>query len=236
MANFRLPGPIGLNQKPIEAFSTAHRSEIGNRRRNQGPSLSVHLSNAGHRETFVNFDPSSHVTVFVWVSHIKSKSPGHAASALQPGAETPQAGYVSFAPLTEGDMDGPGKFYPKSHDIKHYGTVSQTSNERRGVWIANLYGLNITQMMKRLENDLSSVPNYSVPKNQCATTVHRYLQIGGADPLASWWSSHVVGGIWSPDDIEDYAKSIAENTKNLGSNYKKYSGVGTVWGGSKETQ
>ena len=90
--------------------------------------------------------------------------------------------------------------------------------------------------MKRLENDLSSVPNYSVPKNQCATTVHRYLQIGGADPLASWWSSHVVGGIWSPDDIEDYAKSIAENTKNLGSNYKKYSGVGTVWGGSKETQ
>lgn len=235
MANFRLPGPVGLNQKPMDAFSAAPRSDSGNRRRNPAPSSSLHLSHAGHRETFANFDPNSHVTVFVWVSHIKSTSPGHAAIALQPGAETPQAGYVSFAPLTEGNIDGPGKFYPKSHDIKHYGTVSQTSNERRGVWIANLYGLNITSMMKRLESDLSSVPNYSI-SNQCATTVHRYLQIGGGDQFASWWSSHVVGGIWSPDDVEDYAKSIADNTKNLGSNYKKYSGVGTVWGGSKETQ
>lgn len=230
MANFRLPGPIGLHLNPFQTFSTstADTLESRDRGRTSSSKSASTLGDTEHRAISSNFYLHSYVTVFVWVSHVGSTSPGHAALALRPNAQTPQAGYVSFAPLEQGTISGPGHFYTKDHDIEHYGSISLSSKERRGVWIANLYGLNIALMIQRLERDLLDAPQYSIA-NECATTVHRYLQIGGGDQFASWWSSHVMG-FWSPDDVEDYARSIADNTKTLGSNYQKYSGVGTVWG------
>ncbi len=172
----------------------------------------------------------SFVTVFVWVSLVKAVSPGHAAISLHPEAKIPEEGYVSFAPLEEGSISGPGCFYPKNHDMQHYGSIESPPGERRGVWTANLYGLDVNAMYQQLRIDLKNVPHYSI-SNECATTVHRYLQIGGGDQFASWWSRNVLG-FWSPDDVEDYARSIAENTRNLGSNFRKHSGQGTLWSGS----
>ena len=70
-------------------------------------------------------------------------------------------------------------------------------------------------------------PIYS-PRNQCAAQVHHYLQIGGGDKLASLWSRNTFA-IWSPDDVEDYARSIVSATSNLGSSGVKIEGEGTMF-------
>lgn len=147
------------------------------------------------------------VKVYVWVSLIKSSSPGHAAMEIGRGS-TPETGYVSFAPLVEGSISGAGKYFDKEHDKQHYAG--------RGLWKGYIYGLDTEKMLKALKADLASPPHYG-PLNECATTVRRYLVEGGGNDLASWWSSWSLGGVVSPDDLEDYAKSIVHATKHIGS-------------------
>lgn len=156
------------------------------------------------------------VTVYVWVSLLKAKSPGHAA--LQIGdAVYPQQGYVSFAPLESGKIRGAGKFYDKFHDDEHY--------SGRGVWIGHIFGLNTDAMLKKMAEDLGAVPAYG-PMNECATTVRQYLKIGGGDEFASAWSRNSVPPI-SPDDVEDFARSIVNKTKDKGSSAIKVQGEGS---------
>jgi len=164
------------------------------------------------------------VRVYVWVSHIQSGSPGHAALQIG-GGKTPDDGYVSFAPEVQGSVSGPGKFYDKSHDDKHY--------NGRGVWIGTIWGLDIAAMRIKLREEYKGGMHYSY-RNECATTVKRILIKGGGDKLASWWSRKNVGPI-SPDDVEDFARSIVENTKPNGSYSEKINGVGTTMF-SKESQ
>ena len=164
------------------------------------------------------------VRVYVWVSHIQSRSPGHAALQIERGT-TPDAGYVSFAQEVQGSVSGPGKFYDKSHDEKHY--------KGRGVWIGTIWGLDTVAMGEQLRKEYEGGMHYGA-RNECATTVKRILSIGGGDKLASWWSRENVGPI-SPDDVEDFARSIVEKTKPNGSYSEKINGVGTTMF-SKESQ
>lgn len=233
MTNLRLPGPLGTLPASSPELGMQQLLNRLKPKRNEGPKIQKPSAEHTQPRKVSSLAQHSYVTVYIWVSHLASGSPGHAAIALCPGAETPEEGYVSFAPLKEGSPKGPGKFYDRAHDVKHYGNISQSSEERRGVWIANLYGLNVADMLLQLKKDLENVPEYVIPSNQCATTVQRYLQKGGGDDYASWWTRKVLG-FWTPDDVEDYAESIADNTKKLGSNYKKYAGIGTLYGGSKE--
>ena len=82
-------------------------------------------------------------------------------------------------------------------------------------------------MMHHLMHALHHSETYSL-FNECATQVHRYLKIGGGDSYAGTWSKHVIG-FWSPDDVEDYAKSIVNHTRRLGSTGHKFRGAGTVF-------
>ncbi len=233
MTNRRLPGPLGTLPASSPELGMQQLLNRPQPKQNKATTIQKPFAEQSQTPKISTLAQHSYVTVYIWVSHFASKSPGHAAMALCPGADTPEAGYVSFAPLKEGSPKGPGKFFDRAHDIKHYGNISQSSDERRGVWIANLYGLNVTAMLQLFASDRENVPEYVIPSNQCATTVQRYLQHGGGDNYASWWTRKVIG-FWTPDDVEDYAESIADNTKKLGSNYKKYAGIGTLYGGSKE--
>lgn len=165
------------------------------------------------------------VRVYVWVSHIQSGSPGHAAIQIECGT-TPATGYVSFAPEVQRSISGPGKFYDKSHDDEHYSS--------RGVWIGTIWGLDTENMRKQLRKEYEGGMHYHVLNSQCATMVKRILSIGGGDKLASWWSRNNVGPI-SPDDVEDFARSIVEKTKPNGSYSEKINGLGTTMF-SKESQ
>lgn len=160
-----------------------------------------------------------HAIVIVWVSLLKAKSPGHAAMMIRPNARTPAHGYISFAPRKSGDLYGPGKFYDFQHDCKHY--------KDRGFWIGCIHGLDTDKMMKQFLTDFAQPQTYSV-FNECATQVARYLKHGGGDQYASLWSSKVVG-CWSPDDVEDYARSIVVGTKSKGSHARKIKGQGTMF-------
>jgi len=231
MAKFRIPGPLGrigptqktLGNESIDRFlrldGTPKRPAAGR----SGAFESCNQDAGESTETVAG----EYVTVFVWVSLIKAMSPGHAALAIRPNATKPEDGYVSFAPEQAGSIAGPGFYYPKEHDIDNYGDIQSDSTQGRGLWVANIFGLDTAPMKLQLENDLKNPPRYSL-SNQCATTVHRYLQLGGGDEVASWWSRNVIG-FWSPDDVEDYAKSIVENTASLGSTARKHSGEGTVF-------
>lgn len=158
------------------------------------------------------------VIVYVWVSLTKSGSPGHAAMEIGFGT-TPATGYISFAPLQEGSMSGAGKFYDKAHDNEHY--------KGRGLWIGYIYGLDTGKMLTKLATDIAAPPHYG-PLNECATTVRTYLVAGGGDGFASWWSSWSLGGVVSPDDLEDYAKSIIARTKDKGSYERSVRGEGSL--------
>lgn len=162
-----------------------------------------------------------YVVVRVWVSLVKASSPGHAALAIRPTAQLPDEGYVSFAPQKSGSVYGPGKFYPWEHDKKHYVDTG------RGVWTGHIFGLDVPKMLRQFLNDLAQPQTYSI-FNECATNVRRYLALGGGDKFASAWSRNVVG-FWSPDDVEDYARSIIKNTQQLGSFGIKTKGQGTLF-------
>lgn len=163
----------------------------------------------------------NYVIVRVWVSLLKSKSPGHASLAIVPTAKTPEEGYVSFAPLKSGSMHGPGKFYSWDDDHRHYvGT-------NRGVWTGFIFGLDQQAMLQRFKSDLAQPQIYSI-FNECATNVHRYLEHGGANRFASLWSRNALF-FWSPDDVEDYARSIVNGSQHLGSQGVKTKGKGTVF-------
>ena len=159
------------------------------------------------------------VTVYVWVSLVSAKSPGHAALSIRPSAERPLDGYVSFAPKASGSIYGPGHFFDRAHDTEHY--------SKRGVWIGTIYGLDVDKMTRQFRIDCRAPQTYS-PFNECANVVHRYLAIGGGDELAGRWSRHALL-TWSPDDVEDYARSIVENTTRLGSTGTKRRGEGTMF-------
>ena len=166
----------------------------------------------------VSATPQVPVIVYVWVSLVKSGSPGHAAMEIG-GGTTPATGYVSFAPLVEGSISGAGKFFDKEHDRSHYAG--------RGLWIGCIYGLDTEKMLQKLKADLASPPAYG-PLNECATTVRTYLVEGGGNELASWWSSWSLGGVVSPDDLEDYAQSIVERTRDRGSYDHSVRGEGSL--------
>ena len=168
----------------------------------------------------------SHVVVRVWVSRIKKTSPGHASLAIHPNAHTPEEGYVSFAPVKSGSVHGPGKFYSYKHDHHSY-MVKQTNEKTRGYWIGHIYGLDTTKMMNQFAEDSSHPQTYSI-FNECATQVHKYLQIGGGDNFSTSWNRTAML-FWSPDDVEDYAKSIIKHTHHLGSRGHKIVGAGTVF-------
>lgn len=167
----------------------------------------------------------SFVTVRVWVSRLKKTSPGHASLALFPHSHSPQTGYISFAPARSGNISGPGKYYDYHHDFGSYSTPSD--DKSRGCWIGTIYGLDVEKMWQHYSQQLSSPPWYSI-MNECATQVHEYLVIGGGDKYASWWARNAIG-FWSPDDVEDYAKSIIKNTRELGSKEQKIVGAGTIF-------
>lgn len=167
----------------------------------------------------------SFVTVRVWVSRLKMHSPGHASLALFPQSITPSTGYISFAPEKSGSVNGKGKFYDYQHDFENYNNSSDTG--ARGCWIGTIYGLDINKMWKEFSKHLSNPPWYSI-RNECATQVHHYLELGGGDQFASRWSRNAIG-FWSPDDVEDYAKSIIKNTIHLGSKEQKVVGAGTIF-------
>jgi hypothetical protein len=157
------------------------------------------------------------VRVYVWVSLIKARSPGHAALSIG-DAIYPSEGYVSFAPAVSGSISGAGKFYDRNHDTSYYA--------RRGVWIGTIYGLDTAAMLHAISKEVASPPAYGA-FNECATTVRRILKIGGGDTHASWWSSWNTHPI-SPDDVEDYASSIVDNTKTIGSSAVRIRGEGTI--------
>lgn len=160
------------------------------------------------------------VTVYVWVSLLKANSPGHAALSMGPAAATPQSGYLSFAPRVAGSAHGPGHFYSRAHDVEHYA--------KRGVWIGTIYGLDVDSMMRSFHQERMTPPTYSL-LNECSTVVHRYLAIGGGDKLASQWSRTLLVNVWSPDDVEDYARSIVNATATLGSQGIQRRGEGTIF-------
>lgn len=165
----------------------------------------------------------SYVKVFVWVSLLRARSPGHAAMALFPQARTPEDGYISFAPSEQGSISGPGKWFTLDHDLGEYAGPHHV----RGVWIGKIYGLNVQAVHHAFKHHLHHPPHYNL-FNECASQVHRYLQIGGGDRLASWWSRKVLL-TWSPDDVEDYAKSIIRQTRHLGSHGQQIVGEGTIF-------
>lgn|GEM_PF-1267269 len=168
----------------------------------------------------------SYAIVRVWVSRFKMVSPGHASLAIYPHSKKSQNGYISFAPVKSGSVYGPGKFYPLSHDEAEY--MRQNDNGMvRGCWIGHIFGLDQQKMLKHFRHASQHTQTYSL-MNECASQVHRYLSIGGGDKFASWWSRNVVL-TWSPDDIEDYAKSIVESTQKKGSFGVKVVGAGTVF-------
>lgn len=158
------------------------------------------------------------VTVYVWVSLIKAGSPGHAAMSINL-ASLPENGYISFAPEESGSISGAGKFFDRAYDVEHY--------KNRGVWTGTIYGLDTDKMLNQLKADLASPPAYGV-FNECATVVRSYLKLGGGDQFASWWSRNNLPPI-SPDDVEDYAKSIIKGTQDKGSYGFKTVGEGTLF-------
>ena len=166
----------------------------------------------------------SHVIVRVWVSRMKKTSPGHASLAIRPQASNPQEGYVSFAPIKSGSVYGPGKFYSLAHDLNEYD--KPTDDGARGCWVGRIYGLDTDKMMKAF-SQINQMQVYSL-FNECASQVHKYLVIGGGDKFASRWSRNALL-CWSPDDVEDYARSIVTNTRHLGSYGQKVVGAGTVF-------
>jgi hypothetical protein len=167
----------------------------------------------------------SYVIVRVWVSRIRKISPGHASLAIFPHSTVPHNGYVSFAPVKSGSVYGPGKFYPFAHDRAEY--IHPKDDKPRGCWIGKIYGLDTEKMMRQFLHDQRRPQTYSL-FNECATQVHRYLVEGGGDQFASLWSRHAVLA-WSPDDVEEYARSIVEHTRRLGSDCRKIRGAGTVF-------
>jgi hypothetical protein len=136
-----------------------------------------------------------------------------------------QDGYVSFAPVQSGSVYGPGRFYPLSHDIDEYDKPADDG--ARGYWIGRIFGLDTVAMMKELQRSNRYSQMYSVT-NECATQVHKNLRLGGGDRFAGLWSRHAIA-FWSPDDVEDYAKSIVAHTRHLGSYGIKVIGAGTVF-------
>ena len=167
----------------------------------------------------------SYVIVRVWVSRIRKTSPGHASLAIRPSARNAHQGYVSFAPIKSGSVHGPGKFYPLEHDLGEYNRP--TDDGTRGCWIGKIHGLDTHRMLSAFLRDQRHAQTYSL-FNECATQVHKYLAIGGGDKFASRWSRNVVL-CWSPDDVEDYARSIVAHTRHLGSHGRKIVGAGTVF-------
>ena len=168
----------------------------------------------------------SYVIVRVWVSRVKEKSPGHASLAILPHAKVPQTGYVSFAPVKSGSVYGRGKFYDFQHDHAEY-MVARGNEPPRGCWTGKIFGLDTDKMMHHFQKDNKHAQTYSL-LNECATQVHKYLVIGGGDKFANTWSKHALL-CWSPDDVEDYARSIVENTRTLGPHGHKHVGAGTVF-------
>jgi hypothetical protein len=166
----------------------------------------------------------SYVVVRVWVSRVKATSPGHASLAIFPNSRRVENGYISFAPIKSGSIRGPGRFYPFEHDYHHY--IRPKGDRARGCWIGHIHGLDQQKMLNHLKH-VNKHQTYS-PSNECATQVHRYLQIGGGDKLASWWTRWALV-LWSPDDVEDYARSIVEGTRHLGSRQHRFVGAGTVF-------
>ena len=160
-----------------------------------------------------------YVTVYVWVSLLSARSPGHVALSLLPFSKTPADGYVSFAPRKAGNVYGPGHFYSRAHDTRHYA--------KRGVWVGKIYGLDVAKMTRQFSVDWKQPSTYSL-LNECASVVHRYLKLGGGDDFAGAWS-RVALITWSPDDAEDYARSIVKNTAHLGSFGVKSRGEGTIF-------
>jgi hypothetical protein len=167
----------------------------------------------------------SYITVRVWVSRIRKTSPGHTSLAIFPHARTPEEGYISFAPVESGSISGPGKYYDFQHDRDEY--LASSDDKPRGYWIGWIFGLDAQRMWRHLVHHIQHPPHYSL-FNECATQVHHYLVIGGADKYASWWSRNVLLA-WSPDDVEDYAKSVIAHTRHLGSREHKVKGAGTVF-------
>jgi len=219
MPVFRIPGPLGHSSGSSHNASLSEPRGLSIKQR----SFETVPANNASSKSLTNH---AYVKVFVWVSLIKVKSPGHAALALRPNAKTPESGYVSFAPLNSGSISGDGNFYSWDEDAQHYGHIEETG-KGRGLWIGEIYGLDIEAMERLFLQELANPPRYSI-SNECATTVHRLLQAGGGDRYASWWSRNVVG-FWSPDDVEDYSKSIVNNTVSRGSRSQKYSGDGTLF-------
>lgn len=166
----------------------------------------------------------SYVTVRVWVSRVRKVSPGHAALAIFPGSRTVGDGYISFAPVKSGSVYGPGKFYPLEHDLEEYQNC--TDDPARGCWVGKIYGLNPHKMFDSLRRHTKHAQVYSL-FNECATQVHRYLKIGGGDTHAGLWARNALV-CWSPDDVEDYARSIVNHTRHLGSSAEKIVGAGTL--------
>ena len=166
----------------------------------------------------------SYVVVRVWVSRFRKMSPGHVSLAITPKSTKPEDGYVSFAPAQQGRISGPGRFYSSADDYGEY--VQPSDDPPRGCWIGKIYGLDAASMLSSFQQAIKHPTHYS-PFNECATQVHRYLVIGGADRFASRWSRNVIA-TWSPDDVEDYAKSIVHHTRGLGSVGHKFVGAGTI--------
>jgi hypothetical protein len=167
----------------------------------------------------------SYVTVRVWVSRFRKTSPGHASLAIFPHSSTAHDGYVSFAPVVSGSIYGPGKFYPLEHDVAEYSTPSD--DPTRGYWIGKIHGLDAHKMMHRFSHDNRHGQTYSL-FNECATQVHKYLAIGGGDRHSGLWARNAMI-FWSPDDVEDYARSIVAHTRHLGSTGHKIVGAGTIF-------
>src|SRR4051794_7738203 len=94
---------------------------------------------------------SGYVTVRVWVSRVRKRSPGHASLALFPHSRTFQDGYVSFAPVVSGSVQGPGKFYPLDHDEAEY--VAPDDDGPRVVWVGKIFGLDVPKMWQQFQKD-----------------------------------------------------------------------------------
>jgi len=142
------------------------------------------------------------VTVYVWNPHYSSLNVGHAALAVtggQPAGDT----YVSWWPrnrnlatITVGVRRG---VHARLADDE-----LSTAEGRRPDHTVRLEGLDETQI-KAFWKRLVRHGEYQGFSSNCATTVAKALEAGGADRLAPGWSGR---GVWKPLDVFHFALAI----------------------------
>ncbi len=155
-------------------------------------------------------------------------SPGHASLAILPNSSRPEDGYVSFAPAKPGSVYGLGEFFDFEEDLDHY--VKSSDDGPRGIWIGKIYGLDQHKMLRHF-SAASMSQTYS-PTNEFPRDPSSPLSPASVAEtnLPVYGRGRSIVPIWSPDDVEDYARSIIAGTRKLGSVVGiKVRGAGTMF-------